>query len=113
MRAASGLVFTLTSMSCASGPLQGYPGMPPARQRDGPRSRSVRPARSSGADSTLCGKVTVHIATEGSNCMARPGPQTHAKRQREQAKKEKRKAKEEKKALRKAEKMASAEPGSI
>ncbi len=42
--------------------------------------------------------------------MARPGPQTHAKRQREQAKKEKRRAKEEKKALRKAEKMANTEP---
>ena len=36
--------------------------------------------------------------------MARPGPQTHAKRQREQAKKDKRRAKEEKKALRKARK---------
>ena len=36
--------------------------------------------------------------------MARPGPQTQAKRRREQAKKEKRRAKEEKKALRKAEK---------
>lgn len=41
--------------------------------------------------------------------MGRPGPQTHAKRQREQAKKEKRQAKEEKKALRKAEKLR-AEP---
>ena len=36
--------------------------------------------------------------------MARPGPQTHAKRQREQLKKDKRRAKDEKKALRKAEK---------
>jgi hypothetical protein len=36
--------------------------------------------------------------------MARPGPQTQAKRRREQAKKEKRRAKDEKKALRKAEK---------
>ena len=44
--------------------------------------------------------------------MARPGPQTHANRQREQAKKEKRRAKEEKKALRKAEKMANTEPES-
>ena len=34
--------------------------------------------------------------------MARPGPETQAKRRREQAKKEKRRAKEEKKALRKA-----------
>lgn len=42
--------------------------------------------------------------------MGRPGPQTHAKRQREQAKKEKRRAKAEKKALRKAEKAANAEP---
>jgi hypothetical protein len=38
--------------------------------------------------------------------MARPGPQTHAKRQREQLKKDKRRAKDEKKALRKAEKEA-------
>ena len=42
--------------------------------------------------------------------MARPGPQTHAKRQREQAKLEKRRAKEEKKALRKAEKLGDAKP---
>ena len=41
--------------------------------------------------------------------MARPGPQTFAKRQREQAKKDKRRAKEEKKALRKAEKAAGKE----
>jgi hypothetical protein len=34
--------------------------------------------------------------------MARPGPQTQAKRQREQKKREKREAKEKKKALRKA-----------
>ena len=34
--------------------------------------------------------------------MARPGPETQAKRRREQAKKEKRRAKEEKKALRRA-----------
>ncbi len=38
--------------------------------------------------------------------MARPGPQTQAKRQREQLKKDKRLAKEEKKALRKAQKLA-------
>lgn len=43
--------------------------------------------------------------------MARPGPQTYAKRLREQAKKEKRIAKEEKKALRKAEKLAELSPG--
>jgi ribosomal protein L12E/L44/L45/RPP1/RPP2 len=61
---------------------------------------------------SLCGKVAADISTEGSNSMARPGPQTHAKRQREQAKKEKRRAKEEKKALRKAEKMANTEPES-
>ena len=42
--------------------------------------------------------------------MGRPGPQTHAKRMREQAKKEKRRAKEEKKALRKAEKQAALNP---
>jgi hypothetical protein len=41
--------------------------------------------------------------------MARPGPETQAKRRREQAKKEKRRAKEEKKALRKAQKNADAE----
>ena len=41
--------------------------------------------------------------------MGRPGPQTQAKRRREQAKKEKRKAKEEKMALRKAQKTANAE----
>lgn len=43
--------------------------------------------------------------------MARPGPETHAKRQRENAKKEKRRAKEQKKASRKAEKAASANVG--
>jgi hypothetical protein len=59
---------------------------------------------------SLCVKVAADISTEGSNSMARPGPQTHAKRQREQAKKEKRRAKEEKKALRKAEKMGNTEP---
>ncbi len=62
-------------------------------------------------DRYVCGKVAV--SREGSNSMARPGPQTHAKRQREQAKKEKRRAKEEKKALRKTEKTANAEPQSI
>ncbi|MDH3420145.1 MAG: hypothetical protein OEQ25_11525 [Gammaproteobacteria bacterium] len=36
--------------------------------------------------------------------LARRTPQSHAKRQREQAKKDKRRAKDEKKALRKAEK---------
>ncbi len=41
--------------------------------------------------------------------MARPGPQTQAKRRREQAKKEKRRAKEEKKALRKAQKQGTVE----
>jgi hypothetical protein len=45
--------------------------------------------------------------------MARPGPQTHAKRQREQEKKEKRRAKAEKKALRKAEKAANANPEQV
>ena len=40
--------------------------------------------------------------------MGRPGPQTQAKRRREQAKKEKRKAKEEKMALRKAQKTSDA-----
>ena len=43
--------------------------------------------------------------------MGRPGPQTHAKRMREQAKKEKRRAKAEKKALRKAQKEAQKEAG--
>lgn len=42
--------------------------------------------------------------------MARPGPQTQAKRQREQAKRDKRRAKDEKKALRKAIKDGTAEP---
>ena len=73
----------------------------------------MRQALSSGADRGLCGKVIVLVATEGRSYMARPGPQTHAKRQREQAKKEKRRAKEEKKALRKAEKLANAEPESV
>jgi len=45
--------------------------------------------------------------------MARPGPQTHAKRQREQAKKDKRIAKEQKKALRKAAKEAEPEQAPI
>jgi len=41
--------------------------------------------------------------------MARPGPATHAKRQRERAKQEKRRAKEERRALRKEEKTRKAE----
>jgi len=41
--------------------------------------------------------------------MARPGPQTQAKRQRELAKMEKRRKKEAKRALRKAEKASGAE----
>lgn len=41
--------------------------------------------------------------------MARPSPQSMAKRQREQKKMEKRRAKEEKKALREAAKKADAE----
>ena len=45
--------------------------------------------------------------------MARPGPQTQAKRQREQKKREKRRAKEEKKALRKAQKLAGDEPTAL
>jgi len=45
--------------------------------------------------------------------MGRPGPQTHAKRQREQAKKEKRRAKEEKKALRKAIKSGDVDPAAV
>ena len=45
--------------------------------------------------------------------MARPGPQTHAKRQRELAKKDKRRAKEEKKALRKAEKKLEGQPDPV
>ncbi len=54
----------------------------------------------------LCGNVATHFSTKGPAFMARPGPQTQAKRRREQAKKEKRRAKEEKKALRKAQKEA-------
>ena len=42
--------------------------------------------------------------------MARPGPQTQAKRLREQVKREKRKAKEEKKAVRKAAKEGNPQP---
>ncbi len=41
--------------------------------------------------------------------MGRPGPQTFAKRQREQAKREKREAKRQKMAMRKALKKAEAE----
>lgn len=41
--------------------------------------------------------------------MARPGPQTHAKRQREQAKMEKRRAKTEKMTQRKAQKKSDEE----
>ena len=41
--------------------------------------------------------------------MARPGPETQAKRRREQEKLEKRRAKAEKKALRKAQKQADPE----
>jgi hypothetical protein len=43
--------------------------------------------------------------------MARPGPETQAKRQREYAKKEKRRAKDQKRATRKAAKAASVEVG--
>ena len=60
----------------------------------------------------ISGNVDTHASKEGLNFMARPGPQTHAKRQREQAKKEKRRAKEEKKALRKAEKTGELQPES-
>ena len=42
--------------------------------------------------------------------MARPGPQSIAKRQREQKKREKREAKKEKMALRKALKQSGVEP---
>jgi len=42
--------------------------------------------------------------------MARPGPQTQAKRQRERAKIEKRKAKEERRALRKEQKALKSPP---
>ncbi len=48
------------------------------------------------------------IIMNGPAFMARPGPQTQAKRRRELAKKEKRRAKEEKKALRKEQKEADA-----
>lgn len=41
--------------------------------------------------------------------MARPGPQTQAKRQRERAKREKREAKAEKRAMRKEQKARDAE----
>ncbi len=41
--------------------------------------------------------------------MARPGPATQAKRQRERAKQDKRKAKEEKRALRKEQKQEALE----
>ena len=43
--------------------------------------------------------------------MARPGPQTQAKRMREQKKREKREAKEKKKALRKALKESGLQDG--
>ncbi len=42
--------------------------------------------------------------------MARPGPQTQAKRRRERARIEKRKAKEERRALRKEEKALNSPP---
>lgn len=42
--------------------------------------------------------------------MARPGPQTQAKRQRENAKREKRRAKDERRAARKAASQAGKEP---
>lgn len=56
----------------------------------------------------LCGNVAAHSPTKGATVMARPGPETQAKRRREQAKKEKRMAKEEKKAQRRAQKKANA-----
>ena len=54
----------------------------------------------------LSGNVGAQYYTERTALMARPGPQTQAKRQREQTKKDKRAAKEEKRALRKAQKLA-------
>ncbi|HXV86886.1 MAG TPA: hypothetical protein VD793_09315 [Gemmatimonadales bacterium] len=45
--------------------------------------------------------------------MARPGPSTHAKRQRELAKQEKRRAKAERRELRKAEKAQAREQRSL
>ena len=57
----------------------------------------------------IAGNVADHFALKESPSMARPGPQTQAKRQRELAKLEKRRAKEEKKALRKAQKKPNAE----
>jgi len=50
------------------------------------------------------------ISPEGVVTMARPGPQTQAKRQREQKKREKRLAKKEKMEQRKALKESGAEP---
>ncbi len=85
------------------------------RHRAGGRRRGIDARLScvpASAAQSLCGKVAADNSTEGSNSMARPGPQTHAKRQREQAKKEKRRAKEETKALRKAEKLGNTEPES-
>jgi hypothetical protein len=55
----------------------------------------------------VSGKVGTQFSKEQTALMARPGPQTQAKRQREQTKKEKRAAKEEKKALRKEQKAAN------
>jgi len=57
----------------------------------------------------LCVNVVTHFLTEGPDFMARPGPETQAKRRREQDKIEKRRAKAEKKALRKAQKQAETE----
>ena len=61
-----------------------------------------------GPEQTHCGMVAALFYKQG-YMMARPGPETMARRRREQAKKEKREAKEEKKALRKAQKNANPE----
>ncbi len=57
----------------------------------------------------LRGKATVQHFSEAMP-MGKPGPQTQAKRRREQMKREKREAKAEKKALRKAQKEAGGVP---
>ncbi len=64
----------------------------------------------SGDFAGLSATVGDQLSRGGLKIMARPGPQTLAKRQRERAKKDKRRAKEEKKALRKAEKMRDGQP---
>jgi hypothetical protein len=57
----------------------------------------------------FCGNVAASFPWKDYPVMARPGPETQAKRRREQDKRDKRRAKQEKRALRRAQKKANSE----